>query len=268
MGIIYLTPFAPLKVNQIYHGDNLYFMSDMPDESIDLIYIDPPFGTQSLWQSKAFREKVQELQFYDIRGGGVNGYVNFMVERLRRMHRLLKPTGSLFVHLDWRMSHYIKIELDGIFGVRSPAQNNTNFINEIVWCYTDPAGRRNARYYKKTHDVILWYSKNRKKYKASKIARAPLSESTIRRYGRYFDDKGRITYARLKETNPGAFNGLKSVPENLNEIWLDKNRGTTASDWWSDITPVKRKGRARKQRKKWNGQRKSPFLFWNASSKP
>ena len=59
-----------VNVNRIYHGDNLYYMPDMPSESIDLIYIDPPFGTQSLWKSKAFKENVQELQFYDIFGGG------------------------------------------------------------------------------------------------------------------------------------------------------------------------------------------------------
>ena len=108
-----------LETNRIYHGDNMYYMPGMPAESIDLIYIDPPFGTQSLWRSRAFKEKVQELQFYDICGGGVHGYINFMVERLRHMHRLLKPTGSLFVHLDWRMAHYIKIELDKIFGVKN-----------------------------------------------------------------------------------------------------------------------------------------------------
>lgn len=59
-----------VKLDHIYHGDNLYFMPDMKENSIDLIYIDPPFGTQSLWQSKAFKEKVQELKFYDFFGGG------------------------------------------------------------------------------------------------------------------------------------------------------------------------------------------------------
>ena len=137
-------------------------LPDMPDECLDLIYIDPPFGTQSLWKSKAFKENVQELQFYDIWGKGVNGYINFMVERLRQMHRLLKPTGSLFVHLDWRMSHYIKIELDKIFGVKNPASSNTNFINEIIWNYqTGGAGKKSLA---KKHDTILWYSKT-KQYK-------------------------------------------------------------------------------------------------------
>lgn len=151
-----------VEMNRIYHGDNMYFMPDMPAESIDLIYIDPPFGTQSLWKSKAFKESVQELQFYDIWGGGVNGYINFLTERLRHMHRLLKPTGGLFVHLDWRMSHYIKVELDKIFKVKNPASSNTNFINEIIWSYK--SGGNSKRYFAKKHDTILWYAKT-KKYK-------------------------------------------------------------------------------------------------------
>ena len=149
-----------MEHNRIYHGDNMYYMPDMPSECIDLIYIDPPFGTQSLLKSKAFREKVQELKFYDICGGGKNGYLNFMRERLIQMHRLLKPTGSLFIHLDWRMAHYIKIELDKIFEVKNPCSNNTNFVNEIIWYYRNASrGKKNLAY---SHDTILWYSKNRK----------------------------------------------------------------------------------------------------------
>ena len=171
-----------MKANRIYHGDNMYFMPDMPSESIDLIYIDPPFGTQSLWKSQAFKEKVQDLQFYDIFGGGVNGYVNFLTERLIQMHRLLKQTGSLFVHLDWRMSHYIKIELDKIFGVKNPSLNNTNFVNEIVWYYENASrGKNNLAY---SHDVILWYSKNRKflKFNRDKILVKFKSNMTYWRY--------------------------------------------------------------------------------------
>ena len=144
-----------VTLNNIYHGDNLYYLQDMPDNLIDLIYIDPPFGTQTLWKSNAFREKVQDLQFYDVWGGGLNGYVEFMRERLNQMHRVLKPTGVLCVHLDWRMAHYIKVELDKIFGVKNPALSNTNFLNEIIWCYSN-SGRAQKGFCKK-HDSILVY---------------------------------------------------------------------------------------------------------------
>ena len=85
-----------------------------------------------------------------------------MVERLRHMYRLLKPTGSLFVHLDWRMSHYIKIELDKIFNVTNPASDNTNFINEIIWCYK--SGGAGPKHWSKKHDTILFYVKDKKEY--------------------------------------------------------------------------------------------------------
>lgn len=165
-----------METNRIYHGDNMFYMPDMPAESIDLIYIDPPFGTQSLWKSRAFKEKVQDFQFYDIWGKGVNGYINFMVERLRHMHRLLKPTGSLFVHLDWRMAHYIKIELDKIFGVKNPAGNNTNFINEIIWFYR--RWTATSKSLQKMHDTILWYSKT-KQYSFYPIYKKP-TESQLK----------------------------------------------------------------------------------------
>ncbi len=75
---------------------------------------------------------------------------------------------------------------------------------------------------------------------------APLAASTIKRYSPYFDKHGQISYARLRDTNPGVFAALKSVPDNLNEIWLDMDRGTVASDWWIDIPPIRRKGKAQK----------------------
>ena len=99
------------------------------------------------------------MKFYDIFGGGIDGYLNFIVPRLREMYRLLKPTGSLFVHLDWCMAHYVKIELDKIFDIKNPALKNTNFVNEIIWCYSN-SGRSKEGFCKK-HDTILWYSKTK-----------------------------------------------------------------------------------------------------------
>ena len=202
-----------MQLNTIYHGDNLYFMADMPNESIDLIYIDPPFGTQSLWQSHAFKEKVQELQFYDIWGGGVNGYVEFMVERLRHMHRLLKPTGSLFVHLDWRMSHYIKIELDKIFGVLNPASNATNFVNEIIWCYK--SGGASAKRWARKHDTILFYAKDKSKY---------LQKFTIEKSEKSYQGKGYST-------------GNKNVTLHTDEYeeYLGPHTLVYPKDWWDDV---------------------------------
>ena len=180
-----------VELNRIYQGDNLSFMRSFPEAFIDLIYIDPPFGTQSLWSSKAWGNKVQtELNFYDIFGGGVNGYLNFLIPRLRQCHRLLKPTGILCVHLDWRMSHYVKVELDKIFGVKNPALSNTNFVNEVIWHYQ--AGTGGKRFYKKKHDTILIYSKNKKHIfnRQGKPVVNPRRYNKIDKDGRLYDING------------------------------------------------------------------------------
>ena len=166
----------------------------------------------------------------------MGAFLCFMAVRLMEMRRVLKETGSIYLHCDPTASHYLKAVMDAIFG-------KANFMNEIVWCYTDPAGRRNTDYYKRTHDTILWYAKSQKSMTIGEMFMAQLSESTIKRYGPYFDSLGRITYAALKGSNPGVFEALKGVPDDLNEVWLDRNKGTVAGDWWADITPIRRKGK-------------------------
>ncbi len=207
-----------MKVNQIYHGDNLHFMPDMKPESIDLIYIDPPFGTQSLWQSKAFREKVQELKFYDIFGGGDSGYINFMVPRLRQMHRLLKPTGSLFVHLDWRMSHCIKMELDKIFGVTNSASSKTNFINEIIWFYPNGGGRGKSRLNKK-HDTILWYAKDKAQFKYNWKDISLTRNKDQKTFGGYFKKDKKGTYQEVRSNNK-IYKYYVDEPKNNDDVWF------------------------------------------------
>ena len=250
----------------LFHGDNLGYLRAMNSESVDLIATDPPFNKgrdfhatpDSLaagakfqdrwsWERDVHEEWTDQITDDHPRlmeaiesaryahSDGMGAFMCFMAVRLLAMHRVLKPTGSIYLHCDPTASHYLKAVMDAIFGWR-------NFRNEIVWCYTDPAGRRNSDHYKRTHDFIFWYAKDAKRCKTNRIFRAPLSASTIGRYGKYFDENGQITYARLKETNPGAFAGLKSHPDDLSLVWLDKNRGPTAADWWSDIAPVKRKG--------------------------
>ena len=124
---------------KLYEGDNLAVMRGLPSESIDLIYIDPPYFSQRNYGD------------FDDRWKSMQHYLDFMVERLKEMHRLLKPKGSIYVHLDWHAVHYVKVEMDKIFGVE-------NFINEIIWCY-ETAGKSKKAYSKK-HDTILFYSKS------------------------------------------------------------------------------------------------------------
>ena len=133
----------------------------MPSDSIDLIATDPPFNTGKDWG-----------QFNDKWDGGLDGYLDFMKPRLQEMHRLLKDTGSLYLHCDTNASHYLKVMLDGIFGM-------DNFRNEIVWCYNRAS--INQRQLAKTHDIIFWYSKGSEWIFNVDDIRMPYSEETIGR---------------------------------------------------------------------------------------
>ena len=129
-------------MNQLYCGDNLEIMADMESESVDLIATDPPFNTGRDWG--AFNDKWE---------GGLKGYLKFMEPRIEEMHRLLKPTGSFYLHCDPTASHYLKVMLDGVFGIKQ-------FRNEIVWHYT--IGSPNCKQFPRKHDTIFYYSKSEK----------------------------------------------------------------------------------------------------------
>lgn len=139
-----------LETNIIYCGDCLVKLKDIPDESIDLIYIDPPFSSNrnyvAFWQE-------QEKRHFEDRFDTVRAYLDYMEPRLKELHRVLKKTGSFYYHCDWHASHYIKVFLDrdDLFGV-------DNFRNEIVWRYRRwPSKQKN---FQRMHDVILRYSKS------------------------------------------------------------------------------------------------------------
>lgn len=122
----------------IYTGDCLDIMKVMDPESVDLIYADPPFPTYEEWSK------------ITARGTGYEKYVSFVIDRVREMHRILKDTGSLYLHCDLRISHYIKIEVDSIFGMG-------NFRNEIAWCFHRLS--RVTKTYQRMHTPILFYTK-------------------------------------------------------------------------------------------------------------
>jgi DNA modification methylase len=139
-----------LEPNRLFWGDNLHVMRQLPSESIDLIYIDPPFFSGRQY-NVIFGDQNELRSFSDIWEGGMPGYLVWLNARLYEMKRLLKKTGSIYVHCDWHASHYIKAELDKIFGYK-------NFINEIIWHYSS-GGASKDRFSRK-HDAILWYSKS------------------------------------------------------------------------------------------------------------
>lgn len=140
-----------LRTGVIYCGDNLDVMQRLPSESIDLIYIDPPFFSNK--QHEVIWGNGAELRsFADRWMGGIKHYVNWMRERLIETHRLLKQTGSIYVHLDWRAVHYIKCEMDRIFGIK-------HFRNEIVWHYSG-WNKILKDHFENRNDSILFYGKS------------------------------------------------------------------------------------------------------------
>lgn len=116
-----------LEPNRLFWGDNLHVMRQLPTESIDLIYIDPPFFSGRQY-NVIFGDQNELRSFSDIWEGGMPRYLIWLNARLYEMKRLLKKTGSLYVHCDWHASHYIKVEMDKVFGPQ-------NFRSEIVWWY-------------------------------------------------------------------------------------------------------------------------------------
>ena len=154
----------------IYFGDNLSILCGLPDASVDLIYIDPPFNTgkkqsrtqlstiqdesgdRTGFQGKRYKTiKIGSKEYNDI----FDDYLLFLEPRLIEARRILKDDGSLFFHIDYREVHYVKILLDLIFG-------RASFLNEIIWAYD--YGARSKTKWPTKHDNILWYAKNPKDY--------------------------------------------------------------------------------------------------------
>ena len=154
-------------------------MRSQEDNSCDLIYVDPPFGPSD---------------------DGVAPFVEFLRPRLAQMHRLLSPHGSMYVHLDWRMVHYVKVLMDELFGRR-------NFLNEIIWSYR--TGGRGSRWFARKHDTILLYARS-----AGKHTFHVLRDGRFRTDGLNYDEEGRP----YKKTLKGRLYFHKDGPA-VTDVW-------------------------------------------------
>ena len=156
-----------------YFGDNLPILKAMPPESVDLVYIDPPFNTGKVqartrlkttrdsegdrtgFQGQRYRtEEGETTAFADV-FASVEEYLAFLEPRLREGYRVLKAHGSFYLHLDYRAVHECKVLMDRIFG-------REGFLNEIIWAY-DYGGKTKRRWPPK-HDNILLYVKDPRRY--------------------------------------------------------------------------------------------------------
>jgi len=158
-------------MGRIVLADNLAVLAQTPEASIDLIYVDPPFNTgrrQTLARLRTVRDETngdrtgfQGRRYRTVRLGSSSfldvhdDYLAFLEPRLREFHRVLKPSGSLYLHVDYREVHYCKVLLDVIFG-------RASFLNEIIWAYD--YGARSRRRWPAKHDNILLYVKDARHY--------------------------------------------------------------------------------------------------------
>ena len=188
-------------MNTLYCGDNLNIMESLPAKSVDLIATDPPFNTGRDWG--AFNDKWES---------GLKGYLKFMEPRLEQCHRVLKDTGSLYLHCDPTASHYLKVMLDGMFGI-------DNFRNEIVWKRN--SAHNSGSQYGRIHDTLFFYSKSDNWI--WNIVYTELSAEYLKKRYRYSDDMGVFGLQTLQ--GQGSTGGLSS------KSWRGINPGKNNRHW-------------------------------------
>lgn len=284
--------------NQLYFGDNLDILRNyIPPASVDLIYLDPPFnskatynvlfaeksGEQSAAQITAFEDTwhwgpESEAAYHEVVKDGpkkladllqalrsflgandMMAYLTMMAIRLVELHRVLKPTGSIYLHCDPTASHFVKLLLDSIFGLK-------NFRNEIIWKRSQPKGHAATRF-SRSHDVILFYSKSEKSiFKPQHTAH---NLEYVQKFYRYIEPETGRRYRLDNLANPnkdrpnltyefpegsGVVRVWRWTKERMTKAWeagrvvipekggvasykryLDEMPGTLAIDIWDDI---------------------------------
>jgi DNA modification methylase len=209
--------------NLLFHGDNKDVLATLLElgfrGKVDLIYIDPPFksgadyvrkielrGLKNLGRIEEDEASIlQQTMYFDIWNN--DNYLQFMYERLMLLKELLNETGSIYVHLDWHVGHYVKLLMDEVFG-------EDNLRNEIVWCYTGPS--QTSKYFVRKHDNILFYTKKTDGYTFNtEEVRVPYKKST--KYA------GRTSFTGLTTEEKG-----KELDE----------RGKLIEDWWDDVAGI------------------------------
>ncbi|MFX0071109.1 MAG: site-specific DNA-methyltransferase [Candidatus Hermodarchaeota archaeon] len=212
--------------NLLLCGDNKKFMKWLLTKfsnKIQLIYIDPPYATGSDFSLKVQigknQEIISDLAYEDKWVEGLDSYLNFMHERLILMKELLSNKGSIYIHIDWHVSHYIKIMMDEIFGAE-------NFRNEIVWAYP-AASARTRRFFIRSFDTILFYSKS-DDYTFNDDPKIYMEYSDRVKNALKKDDKG-IFYYR-----GGSHDGKK-----LSRKVYVNQKGIFPRDVWNDIPYIR-----------------------------
>ena len=186
-------------MNQLILGDNLEILKSLESESIDLIYLDPPFFSNRNYEV-IWGDAGEIRSFQDRWSGGIDHYIAWLKERVFEMHRLLKPTGSIFLHCDWHAASYIQVHvLDKIFGQQ-------NFRNQIVWkrTTTHNDAKQGARQFGRVCDFIFFYNKDAKIAKFNSIYEEYATAYVESTYNKVDENGRRFKSSDLSAAKPGG----------------------------------------------------------------
>lgn len=244
--------------NRLIWGDKKYVLPSLLPEfagKVNLIYIDPPFDTGADFSFTAtipdnpetpedettqFTKKasiIEQKAYRDTWGKGLDSYLQWFYETVVLLRELLADNGSIYVHLDWHVSHYAKAILDEVFGYE-------NFKNEIIWKRTFNTGSSKAisKKFPINHDSIFWYSKN-STYTFNRQY-TELSTGALKRYDK-IDENGRRfkwnpmkTYSKSKLERMIAEGEAKIIPTSKYPVYkhyLDESKGKVVDDLWTDL---------------------------------
>jgi serine/threonine protein phosphatase PrpC/DNA modification methylase len=196
-------------------GDNLEVLQNLADESLNLIYVDPPFATGTVRRGRSPAPGAPSPQYRDA-PNDPDAFVNWMQPRMEQFHRVLHHSGSLFIHLDHRAVHYIKVALDRLFG-------RSRFVNELIWCYS--VGGKSRRSFARKHDTILWYARSKDYAFYPDAVRIPRKSGTHMRTVR--DENGELVQEKTDRKTGKVYR-------------YPVNRGKVPEDWWTDIETLNR----------------------------
>jgi len=222
----------PDEPDRLICGDNLPVLAGLDDGQLDLIYIDPPFGTGKVRRGRAIEASGDTATYRDV-PNDPDGFVDWLAPRLAHCRRALADHGSLFVHLDYRAVHYVKVALDHLFG-------RSRFVNEIVWCYS--VGGKSKRMFGRKHDTILWYGRS------ADYAFYPDDVSVPRKPN---------SHMRVVRTEDGELVQEKTDRKTGKVYRYPVNRGKVPEDWWTDIETL---NRSDKERVAWPTQKPERLL--------
>ena len=215
-----------IKNRTIFTGDNLKILRGFPDGLVDLIYLDPPFNSKHNYAapigSKAAGAAFKDTWKFDdidmawwgeiaevsrplyevldmarhVGGKSTMSYLIYMAIRILELHRVLKDTGSIYLHCDPTMSHYLKMVMDAVFGVGCCR-------NELVWCYSRPSAPK-QRQFSRVHDIIFWYTKGETWQFYPDEIRQPYAASSMGREG-YSANASKVAEGTVQLHSGGKF---------------------------------------------------------------